>query len=125
VAELTGAAAPFARRPTARAGAAPRRNRLVATYYGFYNTVSALGNLVCGALWDYAHTRGANSLVWLTLTATGAACAAAVAVLARAGLLTRSAPRPDRPTARPSDAGTHGGGGRTHLPSPPRRRPSP
>nr|BFD86844.1 MFS transporter [Streptomyces sp. Xyl84] len=73
-------------------------NRLVATHYGFYNTVSGLGitlgNLVCGALWDYAHARGANWLVWLTLTATGVGCATAVAALARTGRLTHPMPQP-------------------------------
>ncbi|MGQ4368951.1 MFS transporter [Streptomyces violaceoruber] len=73
-------------------------NELVATHYGFYNTVSGLGitlgNLACGALWDYAHARDALWLVWLTLTATGAGCAAAVAALARTGRLTVPAQAP-------------------------------
>ncbi|WP_069173656.1 MFS transporter [Streptomyces griseus] len=73
-------------------------NKLVATHYGLYHTVSGLGitlgNLVCGALWDYAHARGANWLVWVTLAATGAGCAAAVGALARTGRLARPAPQP-------------------------------
>ncbi|MEU7407465.1 MFS transporter [Streptomyces sp. NPDC044948] len=73
-------------------------NELVATHYGFYNTVSGLGitlgNLVCGALWDYAHARDAAWLVWLALAATGAGCAAAVAALARTGRLTVPAQAP-------------------------------
>ncbi|WP_186780085.1 MFS transporter [Streptomyces salinarius] len=74
-------------------------NELVATHYGFYNTVSGLGitlgNLACGALWDYAHARDALWLVWLTLTATGAGCAAAVAALARTGRLAVPAQAPE------------------------------
>ncbi|MFD3482297.1 MFS transporter [Streptomyces sp. NPDC058665] len=75
-------------------------NRLVATHYGFYNTVSGLGitlgNLVCGALWDYARTHDAGWLVWTALTATGAGCAAAVGALARTGRLAGSLPQPAR-----------------------------
>ncbi|MFF8594517.1 MFS transporter [Streptomyces sp. NPDC015220] len=66
-------------------------NRLVATHYGFYNTVSGLGitlgNLGTGALWDYAGHHDATWLTWVFLTATGTACAAAVAALARTGRL--------------------------------------
>ncbi len=66
-------------------------NRLVATHYGLYNTVSGLGitlgNLAIGALWDIAVRRGALWLPWLALTATGLACALSVAALARSGRL--------------------------------------
>ncbi|MFF7342163.1 MFS transporter [Streptomyces sp. NPDC008163] len=66
---------------------------LVATHYGFYNTVSGLGitlgNLVCGALWDFAQARDATWLVWTALSVTGAGCAAAVEALARTGRLAR------------------------------------
>ncbi|RPF37427.1 hypothetical protein EDD92_7505 [Streptomyces sp. TLI_185] len=69
--------------------------RLVATHYGLYNTVSgagiALGNLVNGALWDFALRHDALWLTWAAPTATGLACAASVAALARRGHLT--APR--------------------------------
>ncbi|MGK7235491.1 MFS transporter [Streptomyces hygroscopicus] len=72
--------------------------KLVATHYGFYNTVSGLGitlgNLACGALWDHVHARGATWLMWLALSATGAGCAGAVAALARSGRLTASARTP-------------------------------
>ncbi|AIV33345.1 MFS transporter [Streptomyces coelicoflavus] len=65
--------------------------RLVATHYGLYNTVSGLGitigNLVTGALWDFAQRHDALWLTWVTLTATGLVCAAAVAALARTGRL--------------------------------------
>ncbi|MFG2141076.1 MFS transporter [Streptomyces sp. NPDC048650] len=75
--------------------------RLVATHYGFYNTVSGLGitvgNLATGAVWDYAHRIGAAWLPWLGLTVTGLACAAAVRALARTGRL-------DAPVAQPVTA---------------------
>ncbi|MDX3385218.1 MFS transporter [Streptomyces niveiscabiei] len=65
--------------------------RLVATHYGLYNTVSGLGitlgNLVTGALWDVARRHDALWLTWGTLTVTGLACAASVAALARGGRL--------------------------------------
>lgn len=65
--------------------------RLVATHYGLYNTVSGLGitlgNLGVGALWDFALRQDALWLVWIALTATGAACAGAVLALARSGRL--------------------------------------
>ncbi|AWZ06887.1 MULTISPECIES: MFS transporter [unclassified Streptomyces] len=70
-------------------------DRLVATHYGLYNTVSGLGitlgNLVTGALWDFAVRHQALWITWLALTATGLGCAAAVAVLARTGRLTPQA----------------------------------
>jgi hypothetical protein len=70
--------------------------RLVATHYGLYNTVSGigitLGNLATGAVWDASadHPR----LPWLALSAVGAACAAAVAALARTGRLCPGEVRP-------------------------------
>ncbi|MFE9795505.1 MFS transporter [Streptomyces goshikiensis] len=67
-------------------------NRLVATHYGLYNTVSGLGitlgNLATGALWDYAQRHQALWLVWTALALTGGACAVAVHLLARTGRLT-------------------------------------
>lgn len=66
-------------------------NRLVATHYGLYNTVSGLGitlgNLATGALWDFATRHDVLWLAWCTLTATGLGCAASVATLARTGRL--------------------------------------
>ncbi|MEV7424461.1 MFS transporter [Streptomyces sp. NPDC091212] len=66
-------------------------NRLVATHYGFYNTLSGLGitlgNLATGALWDFAGRHHASWLVWGTLTATGLGCALAVLALSRTGAL--------------------------------------
>ncbi|GAA3245922.1 MFS transporter [Streptomyces labedae] len=72
-------------------------NRLVATHYGLYNTVSGLGitlgNLLTGALWDFARRHDALWLTWCTLTATGLACAASIAALARNGRLTAQKPQ--------------------------------
>ncbi|MFZ3561801.1 MULTISPECIES: MFS transporter [unclassified Streptomyces] len=66
-------------------------NRLVATHYGLYNTVSGLGitlgNLATGALWDFAVRHDALWLTWCALTLTGLGCAASVAGLARGGRL--------------------------------------
>ncbi|MEV8547800.1 MFS transporter [Streptomyces sp. NPDC051572] len=66
-------------------------DRLVATYYGAYNTASgiavSLGNLAVGALFD----TGVRWLPWAALAATGLGCAALVARLHRAGYL---APEP-------------------------------
>lgn len=63
--------------------------RLVATHYGWYNTVSGLGitlgNLATGAVWDVAGNSQKAWLPWLTLTATGLLCAACVHLLSRAG----------------------------------------
>ncbi|MGB8939251.1 MAG: MFS transporter [Streptomyces sp.] len=65
--------------------------RLVATYYGAYNTVSgiaiSLGNLAVGALFD----TGIRWLPWLVLATTGFVCAGLVARLHRSGHL--AAPR--------------------------------
>ncbi|POX37485.1 MFS transporter [Streptomyces sp. Ru73] len=73
-------------------------NRLVATHYGLYNTFSGLGitlgNLVIGALWDFAQRHDALWLAWGALTATGLACAASVAALARTGRLVPRQPQP-------------------------------
>ncbi|MFJ4847636.1 MULTISPECIES: MFS transporter [unclassified Streptomyces] len=63
--------------------------RLVATHYGWYNTLSGLGitlgNLATGALWDVAARHHAAWLPWLALTATGLVCAACVHLLSRTG----------------------------------------
>ncbi|AUH45011.1 MFS transporter [Streptomyces sp. CMB-StM0423] len=75
--------------------------RLVATHYGLYNTVSGLGitlgNLATGALWDAAERY--PRLPWLVLTATGAACAGALAALARGGRLRAVRPEPEPASA--------------------------
>lgn len=73
-------------------------DRLVATHYGLYNTVSGLGitigNLLTGALWDFAEQHDARWLSWATLTTTGLVCAASIAALARSGKLTVRRPEP-------------------------------
>ncbi|GGN89493.1 hypothetical protein GCM10011579_084410 [Streptomyces albiflavescens] len=73
-------------------------NRLVATHYGLYNTLSGLGitlgNLATGVLWDFADQHDALWLTWWALAATGFACAGSVAGLARSGrLAAREEPR--------------------------------
>lgn len=66
--------------------------RLVATHYGLYQSISGLGitagNLATGALWDFAQRHDALWLVWLALSATGLGCAAAVRALSRGPGLT-------------------------------------
>lgn len=73
-------------------------DRLVATHYGLYNTVSGLGitlgNLATGALWDFAVRHDVLWLTWTALTLTGLACAASLAALARSGRLTAPQPQP-------------------------------
>ncbi|MFF7211933.1 MDR family MFS transporter [Streptomyces sp. NPDC008238] len=72
--------------------------RLVATHYGWYNTVSGLGitvgNLATGALWDVADSGHRPWLPWLALTATGLLCAGCVHLLSRAGGLAAVAREP-------------------------------
>jgi hypothetical protein len=64
-------------------------DRLVATHYGFYNTVVGvgilLGNLGTGWLIGAARAAGLAELVWLGLTAIGLASAAALYALMRDG----------------------------------------
>lgn len=90
--------------------------RLVATHYGFYNTLSGigitLGNLATGWVWGVGLTSGWPALVWIVLTVTGAAGTAALALLLRAGHLpSKVAPAVAQPTATP--AATNGAPGRT------------
>ncbi|MFD8376308.1 MFS transporter [Streptomyces sp. NPDC059688] len=67
--------------------------RLIATYYGAYNTACGIaisvGNLAVGALFD----TGVRWLPWATLAATGLVCAVVVAALHHSGHLT-PAPAP-------------------------------
>jgi hypothetical protein len=62
-------------------------DRLVATYYGAYNTacgiVISLGNLAVGALFD----TGVAWVPWAVMAATGLGCAGAIAGLHRTGHL--------------------------------------
>lgn len=72
--------------------------RLVATYYGAYSTVSgiavAAGNLGVGALFDLAARLGAPWLPWAALAAVGGGCAAALTALRRTGRLNPAAAVP-------------------------------
>ncbi|MEV6868783.1 MFS transporter [Streptosporangium subroseum] len=67
-------------------------DRMIGTYYGFYNTVSgigiALGNLLTGAALDGGRQAGVPSLPWWGLAVLGGACAMAVFALDRSGRLT-------------------------------------
>ncbi|WP_045740343.1 MDR family MFS transporter [Actinoplanes rectilineatus] len=66
-------------------------DRLVGTSYGLYNTIAgfgiAAGNLLTGVALDVSTRPGLAALTWVALTATGAACALAVGLLARGGHL--------------------------------------
>ncbi|WP_329376496.1 MFS transporter [Streptomyces sp. NBC_01351] len=66
-------------------------DRLVATHYGFYNTICgvgiALGNLLTGAALDAARAAGVSALPWLALSALGLGCAGALYWLHRTGRL--------------------------------------
>ena len=74
--------------------------RLVATHYGFYNTLSGIGitigNLATGLVWDIGQTHGWPWLVWAVLAATGAVGTVALALLLRAGHLPAAEPVPQR-----------------------------
>ncbi|WP_206301797.1 MFS transporter [Streptomyces sp. AcE210] len=65
--------------------------RLVASYYGAYSTVSgiavAVGNLAVGTLFDLAARTHAPWLPWTALAVLGLACAAALTGLRRRGYL--------------------------------------
>ena len=84
--------------------------RLVATHYGFYNTLSGigitLGNLATGWVWGVGMASGWPVLVWIALTATGAAGAAALALLLRAGCLPSTVSPATAQPAAPSTAAT-------------------
>ncbi|WP_134047895.1 MFS transporter [Mycobacteroides franklinii] len=68
-------------------------NRLVATHYGLYNTIVGVGilagNLLTGSIFGYTQQHGKPSLLWVSLTAVGLVCGAALFALRRAGLLDR------------------------------------
>jgi MFS family permease len=74
--------------------------RLVATHYGFYNTLSGIGitvgNLATGLVWDIGQAHGWPWLVWAALAATGAVGTTALALLLRAGHLPAAEPDPQR-----------------------------
>lgn len=67
-------------------------NRLVATHYGFYNTIVGVGiltgNLATGALLQAARDAGADELLWGGLALVGLAAGLALHRLDRRGHLT-------------------------------------
>ena len=66
-------------------------NRLVATHYGFYNTIIGVGilagNLGTGALMQAARDAGAPELIWAALSLIGGLTASALFYLNRSGRL--------------------------------------
>ncbi|MBW0274431.1 MFS transporter [Nocardia sp. MH4] len=68
--------------------------RLVATHYGFYNTIVGigilLGNLGTGALLGAAHRAGLDALAWAGLIVIGAITTTALGLLNRSGALGRA-----------------------------------
>lgn len=78
--------------------------RLVATHYGFYNTVVGfgilLGNLGTGAVFGSLQAAQLGSVIWVVLIAIGVACTAALYWLERSGRL-EPAP-PDSASPRPA-----------------------
>ncbi|BDT85548.1 MFS transporter [Nocardia cyriacigeorgica] len=73
-------------------------NRLVATHYGFYNTIVGvgilLGNLATGAVLGAAREAGAEILVWVGLAAIGAISALALHHLDRSRPTKPAQPEP-------------------------------
>ncbi|MDV3134396.1 MFS transporter [Mycobacterium sp. 29Ha] len=67
------------------------QNRLVATHYGFYNTIIGVGilagNLGTGALMQAARDAGAPELIWVALSLIGGLTASALFYLNRSGRL--------------------------------------
>ncbi|MDZ4267694.1 MAG: MFS transporter [Mycobacterium sp.] len=74
------------------------QDRLVATHYGFYNTIVGIGilvgNLATGALMEAARSAGVDELVWVVLAVIGLASAAALYRLDRTGRLRPVSPAP-------------------------------
>ncbi|GAA2777790.1 MFS transporter [Mycolicibacterium pallens] len=73
-------------------------NNLVATHYGFYNTIVGvgilIGNLTTGAVMQATRDAGASELLWGTLAVIGLAAALGLRRLDRRGLLR---PQPSSP----------------------------
>lgn len=82
-------------------------DRLVATHYGYYNTVVGVGilvgNLATGAVFGALRGAGLNSLIWLALIAVGMICATALYRLDRNGRLTGT-PAPSIPSNKDQPA---------------------
>lgn len=77
--------------------------RLVATHYGFYNTVVGvgilLGNLGTGAVFGILRNANLGALIWVALTVVGAVCVTALYLLDRSDRLSP----PPAETAVPED----------------------
>ena len=65
--------------------------RIVATHYGFYNTIVGIGilagNLGTGAVFGVVHDAGLDVLIWIALTVVGLGCVTALHLLERTGSL--------------------------------------
>ncbi|MBJ8340845.1 MFS transporter [Antrihabitans sp. YC3-6] len=65
--------------------------RIVATHYGFYNTIVGIGilagNLGTGAVFGVVHDAGLDALIWIALTVVGLGCVSALHLLERTGSL--------------------------------------
>ncbi|AQA23480.1 major Facilitator Superfamily protein [Rhodococcus sp. MTM3W5.2] len=85
--------------------------RLIATHYGFYNTVVGvgilLGNLGTGAVFGRARDSGMGAVTWVVLTIVGIACVGSLYLLEHSGRLDRPPARDE--TAREGDSVTAAG----------------
>ncbi|MEV8192203.1 MFS transporter [Rhodococcus pyridinivorans] len=89
--------------------------RLVATHYGFYNTIVGIGilvgNLGTGVVFGWLSGAGLGSLIWVALAGVGVLCVAALFVLDRSGRLrpppehAPAAAQPDTEDTDPADIG--------------------
>ncbi|QSE87716.1 MFS transporter (plasmid) [Rhodococcus pseudokoreensis] len=79
-------------------------DRLVATHYGFYNTVVGvgilLGNLGTGAVFGILRDADLGALIWVALTLVGAVCVTALYLLDRTA---RLSPPPAEPAVTETD----------------------
>ncbi|MCZ4570211.1 MFS transporter [Rhodococcus erythropolis] len=78
--------------------------KLVATHYGFYNTVIGigilLGNLGTGAVFGFLSEAGLGALIWVALSVVGAVCVTALSLLDRSA---RLSPPPLKTTVTETD----------------------
>jgi MFS family permease len=89
--------------------------RLVATHYGFYNTLSGVGitfgNLATGWIWGLSLGSGRPALVWVVLATVGVGGTVGLALLLHAGQILSGADPGERTTPAPTAAS--GATGRT------------
>lgn len=80
------------------------QDRLVATYYGFYNTICGvgimIGNLATGGALDSGRALGFPELPWLALALIGLLCASAITALGTRNLLPHHTPTTAAAVAR-------------------------